>query len=271
MTDIVLLPQVLRPSSSEICMSLQTPAVDGNGLNAQFDFLVHCLSAEARETILRLVVLDGDTEVAYETAVLGALRPGYRCFHLRQMTTGTRIELCSLLVHLEFGEAPHMWHEAEVLQEHLLQRDEEIGKLQEEMSELQSVIGEQNGVIGEQRRKLNQLQVEKGRFRITRWERPPPAPHSSSGASTRWGVGCSSFSRPEDGDVDTRPLVEGIRSNTSCGMGGGNGSAMIPVSSGPRGELPPSMPLEEEGSPLAAAQGFSMTHTSTRSPIVWVV
>ena len=39
---------------------------------------LYCLAAEPRETIVRIVVLDNDTEVAYETAVLGALRPGYR-------------------------------------------------------------------------------------------------------------------------------------------------------------------------------------------------
>ena len=35
--------------------------------------------------------------------LLGALRAGYRCFHLRSCRTGTRIELCKLLVHISFG------------------------------------------------------------------------------------------------------------------------------------------------------------------------
>ena len=81
----------------------------------------------------RLSVLDGDVAVAYETAVLGALRPGLRSFQLRHVQasftctfslfvtrhmllhllirrhvfapfereqTGTRIDLCSVLVHI---------------------------------------------------------------------------------------------------------------------------------------------------------------------------
>ena len=76
----------------------RTRAVEGNGLAAEFGTEMHALAAEPRETILRVVVLDGDTEVAYETAVLGALRPGYRCFQMRHVKTGTRIRLYHLLL-----------------------------------------------------------------------------------------------------------------------------------------------------------------------------
>ena len=60
----------------------------------------------------------GNACAADETAVLGALRSGYRCFHLRSMM-GTRIALCSLLVHLQLDEVPHLWAEAEVLRDQL--------------------------------------------------------------------------------------------------------------------------------------------------------
>ena len=70
----------------------------GNGLAAHFGKRLYCLAAEPRETILRIAIMDGDTEVAYETAVVGALRKGYRCFQLRDPRTGSRIAMCSLLV-----------------------------------------------------------------------------------------------------------------------------------------------------------------------------
>jgi hypothetical protein len=75
----------------------------GNGLNPTFDKLVHCLAAEPRETILRIGVLDGEAEVAYETAVLSILRPGYRTFAMRSIH-GTRVRLCTLLVHIALGD-----------------------------------------------------------------------------------------------------------------------------------------------------------------------
>ena len=57
------------------------------------DTFVHVTDLSGRETIVRVVVMDGDTEVAYETAVLGRLRRGYRVLQLRSQL-GTRIELC---------------------------------------------------------------------------------------------------------------------------------------------------------------------------------
>ena len=44
---------------------------------------MHCLASEPEQTFLRVAVLDHTedekgTEVAFETAVLGRLRPGYR-------------------------------------------------------------------------------------------------------------------------------------------------------------------------------------------------
>ena len=50
----------------------------------------------------------GEQEVAYETAVLGRLRGGYRVFRLRSMN-GTRIELCYLLARISFGSEVNEW------------------------------------------------------------------------------------------------------------------------------------------------------------------
>ena len=55
-----------------------------------------------------MVALDNEQEVAYETAVLGRLRRGYRVFQLR-CELGTRIEQCYLLVKISFGSEPNQW------------------------------------------------------------------------------------------------------------------------------------------------------------------
>ena len=48
------------------------------------------------------------TYSAYETMVLGLLRPGYHAIRLRS-PLGTHIEGCSLLVHIEIGSESHRW------------------------------------------------------------------------------------------------------------------------------------------------------------------
>ena len=59
------------------------------------------------QTVLRVTVEDyiGDARqlVAYETVVLGALRPGYRVLQLRS-PLGTRIDGCVLFVRIALGE-----------------------------------------------------------------------------------------------------------------------------------------------------------------------
>jgi len=74
-----------------------------NGLNPAFDGTAHCLAAEPHATFLRIGITDGRLEVAYESAVLGRLRAGYRVFQLRS-SLGTRIELAYLFVRISFGE-----------------------------------------------------------------------------------------------------------------------------------------------------------------------
>jgi len=96
------------PISHTVENEVSIAASDGNGLNAQFNQEVHCISAEPDATILRVCVLDYGEEVAYETSMIGHLRRGYRIFQLRSKL-GTRIELCSLLVRLTFGDEINIW------------------------------------------------------------------------------------------------------------------------------------------------------------------
>lgn len=53
---------------------------------------MHCLATEPNHTVLRVSVIDRDQEAAYDTLMLGALRPGYRCIELRSKS-GTKIEV----------------------------------------------------------------------------------------------------------------------------------------------------------------------------------
>ena len=56
---------------------------EDNGMNADFGEKLHCIAAEPLATFVRVSVVDGAQEVAYETAVLGRLRRGYRVLQLR--------------------------------------------------------------------------------------------------------------------------------------------------------------------------------------------
>ena len=69
---------------------------------------IHCVAAEPHATIVRVSVTDGGQEVAYETAVLGRLRGGYRVLQMRSVL-GTRIELCYLFIKISFGSEPNLW------------------------------------------------------------------------------------------------------------------------------------------------------------------
>jgi len=101
-----------------------------NGLCPHIGETVHCLALEPEQTFLRVAVLDhceaeAGVEVAFETAVLGRMRPGYRCLQLRNRL-GTRIELCYLLLKISRGEEDHAWASTAELRQQNRQLQEEI-------------------------------------------------------------------------------------------------------------------------------------------------
>ena len=97
------LPLPPLPSSE-----FRTPWAESDGFAARLGHTVHCVAAEPHATFLRVAVFDGEQEVAYETAVLGRLKGGYRVLLLRGQL-GTRIELCQLFVRISFGAVAHEW------------------------------------------------------------------------------------------------------------------------------------------------------------------
>jgi len=84
------------------------PAISGGGMNVAYNQTVHCVAAQPYATFVRVSVTDRGQETAYETAVLGRLRRGYRVFHMRSLL-GTRIELCYLFVKISFGTERNLW------------------------------------------------------------------------------------------------------------------------------------------------------------------
>ena len=93
------------PPPAGLEMRVTTQAVERNGLNPRYNTKVHCVAAEPMATILRLVVIDDEKEVAYETVVLGALRRGWRALPMRAMR-GCRIDFCCVLIHVAEGTVP---------------------------------------------------------------------------------------------------------------------------------------------------------------------
>lgn len=98
----------LRSSTPVPISPSQTPTVTSNGLNPTWGVTVYCLTAEPETTFLKVIVLDGDAEIAYEVVVIGLLRPGYRCLQLRSKF-GTPIDLCYVMLHISIEECENPW------------------------------------------------------------------------------------------------------------------------------------------------------------------
>jgi len=136
-TDIVVTPDKVAPNAvRKLSCTLRAGKAETNAVNQR----VHCIAAEPHATIFRIGVIDGGREVAYETAVLGRLRCGYRVFQLRS-PLGTRIELCYLLVHVYFGIELNLWA-SPIHQEKQLRRRNSVmiekQKLQERVEQLEA-------------------------------------------------------------------------------------------------------------------------------------
>eukprot|EP00966_Prymnesium_polylepis_P334362 7389739-Prymnesium_polylepis.1 len=113
---------------------------ESNGLNAAFGESVHCVAAEPHAAMLRVGVIDGKQEVAYETAILGRLRVGYRVLNLRSLL-GTRIEICYLLLRISVGLSEvNFWPTPRQLRLMSHQQSKENDKLNQENIKLQQEL-----------------------------------------------------------------------------------------------------------------------------------
>lgn len=89
------------------------------------------------DVLRKIAIIDNDAEVAFETMSLGLLRPGYRCVQLR-MLTGTRIRLCTLLVHVELSDEINLYAERRSLLEVISQREKVIREQRDRISRLEA-------------------------------------------------------------------------------------------------------------------------------------
>ena len=96
------------PQSVETELTLQ-PSSSHDGIGTVFGEAVHCVAAEPHSTFVRVGVVDGRQEVAYEVAVLAGLRRGHRVLQLRRPTSGTRIELAYILVWITVRMETNHW------------------------------------------------------------------------------------------------------------------------------------------------------------------
>ena len=112
-----------------------------SGLNATFGEQVHCVAAEPDATVVRVSVTDGGQEVAYETAMLGRLRRGFRVLQLRG-PLGTRIELAYLLVKVSFGWEDNQWSTQRQQNMQLRDQTRRIAELESRLTEICDLVPE---------------------------------------------------------------------------------------------------------------------------------
>ena len=145
------LEQLKRTGGGSFSQRLRTPSCGGarGGLSATLDAQAHVLVAEPAEALLRLAVLDGETELAYEALVVGAMRSGYRCIPMRHPASGSPIDGCALLVHVSRSRAPSAWID-----------DHE--ELRETIARQQATIAEQAARLEAQARQIAVLTQEGG-------------------------------------------------------------------------------------------------------------
>mmetsp|Transcript_15402 Transcript_15402/g.46245 ORF Transcript_15402/g.46245 Transcript_15402/m.46245 type:complete len:545 (-) Transcript_15402:93-1727(-) len=98
-----------EPLPQTVQTEFSTRALASDGMNVSIDSTVHCIAAEPHSTFVRIGVSDRGEEVAFEVAVLGRLRCGYRVLLMRGAWHGTRIELCYIFIHVTVGSEPNLW------------------------------------------------------------------------------------------------------------------------------------------------------------------
>jgi len=118
-----------RKAGAELIVSATEP-----GMPVSFGEEVHCVAQEANATILRVGVTEGRKEVAYESVVLGRLRPGHRVLQLRSSATGTRIELCCVFIRISFGVEPNLQVTARLHEMKMSEQRRRISELERQHS-----------------------------------------------------------------------------------------------------------------------------------------
>ena len=130
---------------------LKVPSSGVGGLCAAFGGAsAFCLVAEPWECLLRVGVQDGESEVAYEAMVMGALRPGYRCVPLRVPATGCLIQGCVLLVRISIDSAPSAWiDDHDTLRRKILKQQEDLDEQAKTIAQQAKELAKLRGMVSQ--------------------------------------------------------------------------------------------------------------------------
>eukprot|EP00966_Prymnesium_polylepis_P045373 1050537-Prymnesium_polylepis.1 len=145
--------------------ALVKPVLSGNGLAATFGETIQVVCGEPHATFLRVGVIDNGNEIAYEAAVLGRLRCGYRVFPLRG-SHGTRIELAYLFVRISFWNEQNRSATARQVRMQSWRVEAQSAQLQEAITE-QSNMAQKMIDLNNEKIHLNQ-ELAKLRGTVTR-------------------------------------------------------------------------------------------------------
>jgi len=161
------------PLEQQIETEITTASIKGNGMNAEFQETIHFVAAEPHATFIRVSLSDAGQEVAYETAVLGRFRRGYRTLQLRS-PLGTQIELCVLFVNITFSNVMNLWLTPRQLRLQQANRRSRGETRSEELAELQGANAELKQENQRLSRKYDLLRTEVASLKSTlskmKWE-----------------------------------------------------------------------------------------------------
>ncbi len=125
-------------------------------------------------------------QAAFETVVLGLLRPGYRILPLRSKH-GTRIRLCSLLVHIELADELNLYAERRDLIDAVRRQQAELGDKEATIRRQQQTIERLTADLEESRAgrvapEETWIEVDAASVRLAGAAPPAAGPGRTSGA-----------------------------------------------------------------------------------------
>lgn len=222
---------------------------ESNGMNAIFGDTVHFVAAEPHATFMRIGVTDGGQEVAYEIAVLGRLRHGYRVFQMRGLL-GTRIELCYLFVHITLDSEPNIWASPRQIR---MQRKQKR-KADADLAKLVSVVSQtasENELLRMELNTLRRMSVDPNQNAELLRE-PSELRVSTSGASDHGSFARVSQTAGDDTTEGPPSPLQAAGDGPGCASDGGAASVPSPEQTAER--LARAREAREAGAPPTTAE-----------------
>jgi len=198
---------------------------------------------------MRIGVTDGGQEVAYEIAVLGRLRHGYRVFQMRGLL-GTRIELCYLFVHITLDSEPNIWASPRQIR---MQRKQKR-KADADLAKLVSVVSQtasENELLRMELNTLRRMSVDPNQNAELLRE-PSELRVSTSGASDHGSFARVSQTAGDDTTEGPPSPLQAAGDGPGCASDGGAASVPSPEQTAER--LARAREAREAGAPPTTAE-----------------